>query len=135
MPLSLKHSLTQSDYHLDSVTGVWSQPEFQSFDYSDGEETEQQLQHIIDTASDISSLSPELRQHSVDWPTTYHLSGLRANILRPFEITSEHDVLEIGAGCGALSRYLGECGASVLALEGSFRRARIARSRTRDQTM
>ena len=122
----------QSDYHLDPATGVWSQPEFNSIDYSDGEETEQQLQHIIDTASDISSLSPELRQHCADWPTTYHLSGLRANILRPFEITEDHDVLEIGAGCGALSRYLGECGASVLALEGSLRRARIARSRTRD---
>ena len=101
-------------------------------DYSDGEEAEQRLQHIIDTASDISSLSPELRQHCSDWPTTYHLSGLRANILRPFQITAEHDVLEIGAGCGALSRYLGECGASVLALEGSLRRACIARSRTRD---
>ncbi len=122
----------QSDYHLDPVTGVWSQPGFQSIDYSDGEETEQRLQHIIDTASDISSLSPELRQHCADWPTTYHLSGLRANILRPFEITAEYDVLEIGAGCGALSRYLGECGASVLALEGSLRRAHIARSRTRD---
>ena len=68
----------QSNYHLDSVTGVWSQPDFQSIDYSDGEETEQRLQHIIDTASDISSLSLELRQHCVDWPTTYHLSGLRA---------------------------------------------------------
>ena len=122
----------QSDYHLDPATGVWSQPEFNSIDYSDGEETEQQLQHIIDTASDISSLSPELRQHCADWPTTYHLSSLRANILRPFEITEDHDVLEIGAGCGALSRYLGECGASVLALEGSLRRAGIARSRTRD---
>jgi len=122
----------QSNYHLDSVTGVWSQPDFQSIDYSDGEETEQRLQHIIDTASDISSLSLELRQHCVDWPTTYHLSGLRANLLRPFEITAKHDVLEIGAGCGALSRYLGECGASVLALEGSLRRARIARLRTRD---
>ena len=122
----------QSNYHLDSVTGVWSQPEFQSIDYSDGEETEQRLQHIIGTASDISSLSPELRPHCIDWPTTYHLSGLRANILRPFEITAEHEVLEIGAGCGALSRYLGECGASVLALEGSLRRAHIARSRTRD---
>ncbi|MFL2558610.1 MAG: class I SAM-dependent methyltransferase [Arenicellales bacterium] len=114
------------------MTSVWSQPGFQSIDYSDGAETEQRLQHIIDTASDISSLSLELRQHCVDWPTTYHLSGLRANILRPFEITAKHDVLEIGAGCGALSRYLGECGASVLALEGSLRRARIARLRTRD---
>ena len=114
------------------MTGVWSQTEFQSIDYSDGEEVEQRLQDIIDTAPDISSLSLALRQHCTDWPTTYHLSGLRANILRPFEITEEHDVLEIGAGCGALSRYLGECGASVLALEGSLRRARIARSRTRD---
>ena len=43
----------QSDYHLDSVTGVWSQTEYQSIDYSDGEEVEQRLQHIIDTASDI----------------------------------------------------------------------------------
>ena len=132
MPSSLKHTLMQSGYHLDSVTGVWSQSEFQSIDYSDGEEVEQRLQHIIDTASDVSSLSLELRQHCTDWPTIYHLSGLRANILRPFEITRYHDVLEVGAGCGALRRYLGECGASVLALEGSLRRARIARSRTRD---
>ena len=132
MPSSFKHNLTQSNYHLDSVTDIWSQTEFRSIDYSDGEEVEQRLQHIVDSASDISSLSPELRQHCTDWPTIYHLSGLRANILRPFEITEEYDVLEIGAGCGALSRYLGECGASVLALEGSLRRARIARSRTRD---
>uniref|UniRef100_UPI0013D6EEFD class I SAM-dependent methyltransferase n=1 Tax=Pseudomonas viridiflava TaxID=33069 RepID=UPI0013D6EEFD len=41
-------------------------------------------------------------------------------------------VLEIGAGCGAISRYLGEAGAEVLALEGSPRRAAIAASRTRD---
>ena len=42
------------------------------------------------------------------------------------------DVLEIGAGCGAVTRYLGETGAKVLALEGSERRAAIARSRCRD---
>ena len=132
MSLSLKQRLLQSDYNLDPVTGVWSPPGFQSLDYSDGKETEQRLQKIIDVASDISSLSPELRRQCVDWPTTYHLSGLRANILRPFEITEHHDVLEVGAGCGALTRYLGECGASVLALEGSLRRADIARSRTRN---
>jgi 2-polyprenyl-3-methyl-5-hydroxy-6-metoxy-1,4-benzoquinol methylase len=42
------------------------------------------------------------------------------------------DILEIGAGCGAITRYLGECGGNILALEGSPRRAAIARSRTRD---
>jgi SAM-dependent methyltransferase len=40
-------------------------------------------------------------------------------------------VLEIGAGCGAVTRYLGDIGAEVLALEGSQRRAAIARNRTR----
>ena len=33
---------------------------------------------------------------------------------------------------GAVTRYLGETGAEVLALEGSQRRATIARERTRD---
>jgi hypothetical protein len=41
-------------------------------------------------------------------------------------------VLEVGAGCGAISRYLGEVGAQVLALEGSPYRASIAASRCRD---
>jgi SAM-dependent methyltransferase len=53
--------------------------------------------------------------------------------MRPFEaIYKNARVLEIGAGCGAITRYLGESGAQVLALEGSPRRAAIARSRTRD---
>jgi len=74
-----------------------------------------------------------LRQNLFDWPSLYHLSGTRANILRPFQRTlAGADVLEIGAGCGAITRYLGECGTNVLALEGSPRRAAIARSRTRD---
>ena len=60
------------------------------------------------------------------------MSGSRANVLRPFENILKGDVLEIGAGCGAITRYLGECGANILALEGSPRRATIARSRTRD---
>ena len=87
---------------------------------------------VIEQATDITVLSTELRQHCTDWPSLYHLSGTRANILRPFSASLTGDVLEIGAGCGAITRYLGECGANVLALEGSPRRASIARSRTRD---
>ncbi|WWL44975.1 class I SAM-dependent methyltransferase [Pseudomonas parakoreensis] len=49
-----------------------------------------------------------------------------------FDADLKGDVLEIGAGCGAITRYLGEQGGNVLALEGSARRASIARSRTRD---
>jgi cyclopropane fatty-acyl-phospholipid synthase-like methyltransferase len=52
--------------------------------------------------------------------------------LRPFAHLLQGDVLEIGAGCGAISRFLGENGGNILALEGSQRRASIAASRTRD---
>src|SRR5690606_30325867 len=80
----------------------------------------------------LSVLSTELAQHCTDWPTIYHLSSNRANLLRPFEESLRTDILEIGAGCGAITRFLGECGANVLALEGAQKRAAIARSRTRD---
>jgi len=41
-------------------------------------------------------------------------------------------VLELGAGCGAISRCLGEFGAEVLAVEGSIARARVSAARCAD---
>lgn len=55
------------------------------------------------------------------------------NILRPFaRHLAQSAVLELGAGCGAITRYLGELGANVVAVEGSQRRASIAAERCRD---
>lgn len=124
--------LIKTGYILDVVTGIWSRQDYTGIAYSDGDEVEQRIASIINEVSDLSVLSSELRQHCTDWPSLYHLSGTRANILRPFENDLHGDILEIGAGCGAITRYLGECGGNVLALEGSPRRAAIARARTRD---
>lgn len=124
--------LIKTGYILDVVTGIWSRQDYTGIAYSDGDEVEQRIASIINEASDLGVLSSELRQHCTDWPSLYHLSGTRANILRPFENNLHGDILEIGAGCGAITRYLGECGGNVLALEGSPRRAAIARARTRD---
>ncbi|SCX19581.1 Methyltransferase domain-containing protein [Nitrosomonas eutropha] len=124
--------LTDTDYILDVTTNVWSRRDYTGIAYSDGDEVEQRIASIINEVSDLDVLSTELRQHCTDWPSLYHLSGTRANILRPFENDLHGDILEIGAGCGAITRYLGECGGNVLALEGSPRRAAIARARTRD---
>lgn len=126
------HQLLAGSYQLHQISGIWARPDFQSISYSDGDSSENQLFDIIRNAEDISVLSPELRPHCTDWTTLYHLSSSRANVLRPFRSTLCGDVLEIGAGCGAITRFLGESGANVLALEGSLRRAGIARSRTRD---
>ena len=127
----MKSLLSKAGYILDNETNVWSRSHYDGIAYSDGDEVEQRIGQVIDTAVDLSVLSSELRSHCTDWPSKYHLSGVRANILRPFECNLQGDILEIGAGCGAITRYLGECGAEVLALEGSPRRAAIARSRTR----
>ena len=129
----MKTLLQNAGYVLDGVTNVWLNPSYKGIAYNDGDEIETRIFNIIKNAADISTLSTELRQHCTDWPSQYHLTSARANIMRPFERTLQGaNVLEIGAGCGAISRYLGECGADVLALEGSPRRASIARSRTRD---
>ncbi|MDD2302074.1 MAG: class I SAM-dependent methyltransferase, partial [Eubacteriales bacterium] len=129
----MKSKLSESGYQFDTQTGVWLRPGYAGIAYSDGENVERRIAAIIERASDLTVLSEELRRHCSDWPSFYHLSGARSNILRPFkDILKGADVLEVGAGCGAITRYMGECGARVLALEGTLRRAAIARSRTRD---
>ncbi|HMS27513.1 MAG TPA: methyltransferase [Burkholderiaceae bacterium] len=129
----MKKLLHDAGYILDTKVNVWSNPNYRGIAYNDGDEIETRIANIIRNAQDITTLSTELRQNITDWPSQYHLTSERANIMRPFEsILNGAQVLEIGAGCGAISRYLGESDAHVLSLEGSPRRASIARSRTRD---
>lgn len=125
-------NLEHNGYRLDRHTRVWARPNYEGLAYSDGDASEERLARIIREARDLSVLSSELSRHCTDWVSLYHLGRARANILRPFEHVLSGRVLEIGAGCGAITRYLGECGATVLGLEGSLRRAGIAASRTRD---
>lgn len=125
--------LERAGYAFNTEHDIWSAPDFGGIAYSDGDEVEQRIGRAIRLVSDVSVLSTELRQHCIDWPSLYHLGSLRANLMRPFgTLLRGAEVLEIGAGCGAITRYMGEAGAQVLALEGSPRRASIARARARD---
>ena len=56
----------------------------------------------------------------------------RANLLRAMNLDRFSTVLELGAGCGAMTRYLGELHAQVDAVEGSRQRAELCRLRCRD---
>ena len=116
----------------ESLDGVWVPSGSQPFAYSDGDEAEDRIAAAIRDSEDVSLFSRMLREHQKDWPSRYHLSPSRANLLRPVEHLLKGSVLEIGAGCGAITRYLGEIGAEVVALEGSRRRAGVVRSRCRD---
>lgn len=126
-------SLDKAGYYFDESNDLWLREGYQGISYCDGLEVESRLEDVVSQASDISLFSKELKKHQVDWPSFYHLASCRANILRPLGAGLKGlDILEIGAGCGAITRYLGEQEANVLALEGSLVRARIARKRTRD---
>ena len=130
--MNFSNFLLQAGY-IQGPGAVWGRPGYAGIAYSDGDEIETRIAAIIAEAADISVFSRELVDGCTDWPSVYHLSSSRVNILRPCRgLIEGADVLEIGAGCGAITRYLGECGAQVLALEGSPRRAAIARSRIRD---
>jgi SAM-dependent methyltransferase len=103
-----------------------------SFDYSDGQATEIYLDEVLSSVTDLSSESKELHDCIRDWPSEYHLSGLRANLLKPLDLGKAKRVLELGCGCGAISRYLGELGIEVDAVEGSPVRAKLAAKRCQD---
>ena len=122
------------DYIFDEENKVWYPSISQhSFNYSDGDEIENRIYEIVSSALDRSITSSELSKGITDWASKYHLSALRANLLRPLaSMINGKKVLEIGAGCGAITRYLGELGADVTAVEGSPRRAQIAALRCQD---
>lgn len=121
-------------YKIDQKLGVHLPPDLEAFNYSDGKDEERQLLENVLGCEDTSVYSKTLRKFRVNWPTNYHLSPQRCNLLRPFAETFKAgaQVLEIGAGCGALSRFAGEMGAKVTALEGSLLRAAITAARCKD---
>ena len=115
----------------DEQLGLFRREGYQPLPYSDGAEVEQRLYEVVRRARDRSSLSLELAAAICDWPSEYHLSRSRHCLLRPLGVQAGDRVLEVGCGCGALTRYLGEIGADVVAVEGSLLRARIAAERCR----
>ena len=129
----MKHFYLGSLNRLDrGENNVWAGSCSAKFEYSDGDESERYLKKVLQSAEDLSSQSNELEEKAVDWPSEYHLSTYRGNLLRPLALDGVERVLEIGCGCGAITRYLGDRGIEVEAVEGSPIRAELARMRCRD---
>lgn len=96
-------------------------------DYLDGAEPE--LLEFMASVSDRSSGSDQLVALIHDWPTKYHLSPQRENLLLPIAWQAGMTVLDVGCGTGALTRKIAESGATVVGLEGSLPRAEVAAAR------
>jgi SAM-dependent methyltransferase len=124
-------SLTENRLH-QNANGVWVLEGHERFGYSEGEAAERYLRGVMTQASDLSSRSTELGRYIHDWSSEYHLSVKRGQLLSGFTFDRGMRVLEIGCGCGAISRVLGETFDEVISVEGNLARAEIARLRTRD---
>lgn len=133
MQNDLTTTLNESSFIWNKELKVWTKEEVTPFMYSDGDEAENYLLAALDKTEDHSVFSEELKLWIKDWPSLYHLSSRRSNLLQPFKAWFKGKrILEIGCGCGAISRFLGEAGATVVSVEGSIRRARIASRRCAD---
>ena len=88
--------------------------------YSDGE-IENQIYEYVKQQKDIHDVLVQ----DMKYPLLYHLSELRENILNWYPFRENAVILEVGAGCGALTRLLCQKAKKVVAVDISKRRAAI----------
>lgn len=111
--------------------GVYLNPNA-TIDYSDGNENEDYVYSTLKNSEDNSIFSPILLKKVKNWSSEYHFSPYRCNILRPINIDKSWSVLEIGGGCGSITRYLAETGAEIVSVEGSHNRSKCIVQRCKD---
>lgn len=88
--------------------------------YSDGD-IEEYLRYLVENHIDINTLD----SYEKTYPVFYHLSHLRENIVNWYPFKKDQDVLEIGAGCGAITGALCRKAGNVVSVDLSKRRAEI----------
>jgi len=119
------------DFIYDEESKIYIYPKSFDYEYSDGDEVERRIYEILRNSPDNSSCSDFLKKSIVDWATEYHFSEYRSNLLRHFDFANKN-ILELGAGCGAITRFLGESSKKVDAVEGSIVRAKCISQRCRE---
>ena len=95
--------------------------DYSGFDhYSDGD-IENDLLNIVRFEKDYDAAI----ERDGRWPVFYHLSKRRETIIQPMDIKKSDAVLEIGAGCGAVTGALADKAGNVDCVELSKRRSLI----------
>ena len=98
--------------------------------YSDGAIEDEMLAIARDyTPKQFNSVIRERES----WPILYHFSHIRENILSWLPFTGEEKVLEVGAGCGAVTGALCRKAKEVTSIDLSMKRSMINAYRHRDQ--
>lgn len=97
--------------------------------YSEGD-AEDAILEIVKTCPEEEF--DEIIRKNPDWPTLYHLSSARGNIVSWIPFTGKEKVLEIGSGLGALTGVLSSSCAQVDCVELSKKRSTINAYRHKD---
>lgn len=95
--------------------------------YSDGD-IEKDLLQLIMEEPDVEKILAEDDR----WPVLYHFSPVRQNILEWYPFKKDASVLEIGAGCGAISGVLCRNAKHVTSVDLSKRRSLINANRNKE---
>lgn len=95
--------------------------------YSDGD-IEDDLLRLIQEEPDVD----QILKKDDRWPVLYHFSPVRQNILEWYPFKKDATVLEIGAGCGAISGVLCRNAKHVTSVDLSKRRSLINANRNRE---
>ncbi|MBR1891913.1 MAG: SAM-dependent methyltransferase, partial [Lachnospiraceae bacterium] len=90
--------------------------------YSEGSDEDRLLEIVKEhTDKEFNRIIAEERR----WSTLYHLSHLRGNIVDFLPIQPHEKVLEVGAGCGAITGVLAKKAKKVTCIELSRKRSLI----------
>lgn len=92
--------------------------------YSDGP-SEVQLFELFSHQDGLEEEIEKILKYNPPWPLRYHLSPIRTNLLSWFPFQANATLLEVGAGCGALTGLFCEKTAHVTAVELTKLRADI----------
>lgn len=95
--------------------------------YSDGQETEARMLEIAKQYPE--DLSQDYIADNSCYTVNNTFSSVRRNILNWYPFKEDADILEVGAGMGALTGLLCDVGKNVVALEMSEARANVIRAR------
>ena len=88
--------------------------------YSEGD-IEDEILRLLDKYGEDNY--KEIFKESISWPVFYHISPIRKNIINWYPFKENAEVLEIGAGMGAVTGALCEKVRKVTSVELSKKRA------------